>query len=302
MPEESAEVSERRQPTLVVITGMSGAGRTQAIHTFEDFGYFCIDNLPPALIGRVVELASLEGSRVNRIAIVCDVRAQEFFSELVGELRRLKVEIDGVHVLFLEADDETLVTRFKETRRRHPLCEEGSVIEGIRVEREALAEVRELADIIIDTRRMAPQRLRDEIRHRFFGESLKSALAITVSSFGFKYGGAPADADMVMDVRFLPNPYYEDELRELDGTDDSVREFVLERKETKEFMRRWSSMLKFLTPHYLGEGRTHLSIALGCTGGRHRSVTLAEETARVLRGRGLTVTVNHRDIGKGGTA
>lgn len=297
---EPAEDSrtERREPSLVVITGMSGAGRTQAIHTFEDVGYFCIDNLPPALISQVVELACLPGSRINRIAVVCDVRAQEFFAQLAGELRSLKRDVASMRVLYLEADDDTLVTRFKETRRRHPLCEEGSVLEGIRLEREALVEVRELADVIIDTRRMAPQRLRDEIRSRFFGESLKQTLSITVSSFGFKHGGAPSDADIVMDVRFLPNPYYDPALRDLDGTDEPVREYVLDRKETTEFMRKWRSLLKTLVPHYVAEGRTHLSIAMGCTGGHHRSVVLAEETAGTLKGRGYSVTVNHRDIGK----
>ncbi len=302
MDDSMSDAAGRRQPTLAVITGMSGAGRTQAIHTFEDVGYFCIDNLPPSLIGRVVELASIEGSRIGRIAVVCDARSREFFGELADEIRRVKAEIPETHVLFLEADDDTLLMRFRETRRRHPLCEDGSVLDGIRLEREALVAVRELADVVIDTRRMSPQGLRDEIRHRFFGESLKSALSVTVSSFGFKYGGAPGDADLVMDVRFLPNPYYDDGLRDLDGTDAAVKDFVLERKETQEFVRRWSGMLKFLVPHYIGEGRSHLAIALGCTGGRHRSVVLAEETARILRDRGLAVTVNHRDIGRGGAA
>ncbi len=293
---------DQPQPTLVVITGMSGAGRTQAIHTFEDVGYFCIDNLPPSLIGQVVGLTHLEGSRVRRIAIVCDVRALEFFAELTGELTRLKAEGVPLHVLFLEADDETLVNRFKETRRRHPLGEEGSVAEGIRAEREALAEVRAMADVVIDTSHMSPTKLRDQIRHRFFGESLTQTLAVSVSSFGFKYDGAPRDADIVMDVRFLPNPYYVDELRDLDGCDDPVRRFVLERKETEDFERKWFGLLKFLAPHYVAEGRSHLSIALGCTGGKHRSVVLAERTAGMLRGRGYTVTVTHRDIGRGGAA
>lgn len=299
--EEHVE-TEQPQPTLVVITGMSGAGRTQAIHTFEDVGYFCIDNLPPSLIRQVVDLAHLPGSRVRRIAIVCDVRALEFFDELTGELTRLRSEGVPIHVLFLEADDETLVNRFKETRRRHPLSEKGSVSEGIRREREALADVRAMADVVIDTSHMAPTRLRDHIRHRFFGESLTETLAVSVSSFGFKHDGAPRDADIVMDVRFLPNPYYVDELRDLDGTDEPVRSFVMERKETEDFEHKWFGLLKFLAPHYVAEGRSHLSIALGCTGGKHRSVVLAERTAEMLRGRGYTVTVNHRDIGKGGAA
>jgi RNase adapter protein RapZ len=304
MPDENPvpsgpHTSETQQATeLVVITGMSGAGRSQAIHTFEDLGYFCIDNLPPAFIGQLVGLTRLPGSRIRRIAVVCDVRAKEFFEELTGELRKLEDSGVPFHLLYLEADDEVLVRRFKETRRLHPLCTEGdSVLDAISAEREALAEVRERADLIIDTSVLQPAELRTAIRERFFTGSLADSLAVTVMSFGFKYG-VPTDADIVMDVRFLPNPYYERSLRELTGLEEPVRRFVLERGETAEFLEKWFDLLKMLTPSYLMEGKTHLIVALGCTGGMHRSVALSEETARFLSKQGYRVAVSHRDIAK----
>ncbi|MBE0416662.1 MAG: RNase adapter RapZ [Coriobacteriia bacterium] len=304
MPEETpvpshASPSEESQATeLVVITGMSGAGRSQAIHTFEDLGYFCIDNLPPAFIAQLVDLTRLPGSRIRRIAVVCDVRAKEFFEELSGELRKLEDAGVPFHLLFLEADEEVLVRRFKETRRLHPLCAEGdSVIDAIAAEREALADIRLRADLIIDTSKLKPGELRTAIRERFFTGSLASSLAITIVSFGFKYG-IPTDADIVMDVRFLPNPYYQKALRERTGLEEPVRQFVLEREETVEFLEKWFDLLEMLAPSYLMEGKTHLVVALGCTGGMHRSVTLAEETARFLSTHGFRVAVSHRDIAK----
>lgn len=303
MPTRDEDSDTRvQQPTLVVITGLSGAGRTQAIRTFEDFGYFCIDNLPPALIRQVFELAQFPGSRVKRVAIVSDVRTKEFFAELYGTLAGMKADGLPVHVLFLEADDETLVSRFKETRRAHPFSESGSVAEGIADERATLADVRELADVIIDTSRTSPSELRAVIHRKFFGGALAQTLTVNVSSFGFKHGGAPIDSDIVMDVRFLPNPFYDPELRPLDGCDDAVRGFVLDRDETRAFLERWYSLLEFLLPRYLAEGKSHLFMAVGCTGGRHRSVVLAEETATWLRECGYTVVVSHRDIGKDGSA
>lgn len=289
---------ERAAPELVVITGMSGAGRSQAIHTFEDLGYFCIDNLPPAFIRQIVELTRLPGSRIKRIAVVCDVRAKEFFEELAGELRGLEEAGVPFHLLFLEADDEVLVRRFKETRRRHPLCDEGdSVIDGIVHEREALADIRLRADLIVDTSKLKPGELRAAIRERFFIGSLATTLAVTVVSFGFKYG-LPTDADIVMDVRFLPNPYYVPDLRQHTGLEEPVRTFVLEREQTVEFLERWFDLIAMLAPSYLMEGKTHLIVALGCTGGMHRSVALAEETGRFLGQQGYRVAVSHRDIAK----
>lgn len=283
---------------IVVITGMSGAGRSEAIHTFEDLGYFCIDNLPPSFIPQLVDMTALPGSRIRRMAVVCDVRGREFFDQLAAELQRLRDSRTISHILFLEADEDTLVRRFSETRRRHPLCEEGaSIIEGIRAEREALASVRGMSDITIDTSDMSPRRLRTTIKERFFSENSANSLTVTVSSFGFKYG-VPIDADIVMDVRFLPNPYYNPDLREHTGLDAPVKEFVLGREETVQFLARWTELLRTLMPGYLMEGKSHLAISLGCTGGMHRSVALAEETAVFLRELGYVVAVSHRDIGK----
>lgn len=285
-------------PQIVVITGMSGAGRSEAIHTFEDLGFFCIDNLPPSFIPKLVELAELPGSRIRRLAVVCDMRAAGFFTELAGELKTLDDRGIEYHVLYLEADDEALLRRFKETRRRHPLCDEGgALLDGIRAERQGLDEIRARADVIIDTSALVPRELRDEIRNRYFNESLASTLAITVTSFGFKYG-LPVDADLVMDVRFLPNPYYDLELRSLTGLDEPVSEFVLGHAETEAFLSRWLPLLETVVPGYIMEGKHHLAITIGCTGGMHRSVALAETTAAFLRDCGYRVAVSHRDIGR----
>jgi UPF0042 nucleotide-binding protein len=285
-------------PEIVIISGMSGAGRSEAIHTFEDLGYFCIDNLPPSFIPRLVDLAELPDSRIRRIALVSDVRAEEFFDELEGAIAGLEEAGVPHRVLFLEADDETLQRRFSETRRRHPLCTEGGTVnEGIEAERTRLAGVRGQADMIIDTSPLKPRDLRIAIKERFLADTTPESLSITVSSFGFKYG-TPTDADIVMDVRFLPNPFYNPSLRDHTGLDELVREFVLGRLETVEFLERWHGLLEVLVPGYLAEGKTHLAIALGCTGGMHRSVALAEETANYLRGLGYRVAVGHRDIGR----
>ncbi len=291
-PEEHQKPAE-----LVVITGLSGAGRSEAIHTFEDVGYFCIDNLPPALLSELEDLTALPGSPIRRVAVVCDMRSLEFFGTLLEELAKLEERGHDYRILYLEAADKVLVNRFKTTRRRHPLCESGSVTEGIRAERRGLASVRERADLIIDTSEMLPAQLREAIRRRFISDSLKDALSISLSSFGFKYG-LPIDADIVMDVRFLPNPFYIPKLRHKTGLDGAVKKYVLERDETTKFLQRWLPLLQDLLPNYLIEGKHHLSVALGCTGGMHRSVALAERTAEYLRGLGYEVTVAHRDIRK----
>jgi len=301
MPPLFAQRTEPQGPPaveLVVITGMSGAGRSEAIHTFEDLGYFCIDNLPPAFIPQLTALAELPGSRVHRIAVVCDVRAAEFFDQLAGELDALHDAGVGHRVLFLEADTATLVNRFKETRRRHPLCDEGlGLTEAVAEERRALTPIRERSDLVIDTSGIRPAELRSRIRDEFLTEPLTNTLSITVSSFGFKYG-APADADIVMDVRFLPNPYYEPDLRALTGLDEPVRAFVLGRRQTADFLKAWFKLLDVVLPGYVAEGKSHLGIALGCTGGQHRSTALAEATVAHLRKKGYRVAVNHRDIAR----
>lgn len=282
---------------LVLITGMSGAGRTEAIHTFEDLGYFCIDNLPPALLDQLVELAALPGSRIRKVAVVCDVRGGAFFEELIAAIERLEARGIRPRILFLTADDRTLVRRFKETRRRHPLSDVGSVASGIAEERERLQAIERRADFRIDTTELPPQDLRSLIREEFITAGHEDQLTVTVSSFGFKYG-VPIDADIVMDVRFLPNPYYIAELRAKTGLDDAVRTYVFGKPETSVFLERWLPLVEFLLPNYLSEGKTALHIALGCTGGMHRSVALAEHTAEFARALGYTVTVAHRDIAR----
>lgn len=296
--EEQGTPAERE---LVVITGMSGAGRSEAIHTFEDLGYFCIDNLPPALIGQLVQLTALPGSRVRKIAVVCDVRGGSFFQELTAELDELELVGHPYRVLFLTADDRTLVRRFKETRRRHPLADVGSVSEGIAAERGLVMPLQERADLIIDTSLLRPQELRALIREKFVVKGREEQLTVVISSFGFKYG-VPIDADIVMDVRFLPNPYYDSRLRQKTGLERSVRGFVLDSEQTEIFLQRWFALLELLLPNYLAEGKSQLNIALGCTGGQHRSVVLAERTAEFARSLGYKASASHRDITKDRTA
>jgi UPF0042 nucleotide-binding protein len=296
-PGDTTQAEAERFPEIVVITGMSGAGRSEAMHTFEDLDFFCIDNLPPSFIGQLVDLAKLPGSNLRRLAVVSDVRGHEFFDQLQGEI--VKLEGRGVEpqMLFLEASDEALLRRFKETRRRHPMCDEGEgLLEGIRAEREALEQIRSRASMIIDTSDMRSNDLRRAIRERF-SESRSQELSITVYSFGFKYG-MPADADIVMDVRFLPNPHYIPVLRPLTGLDEPVSTFVMGHAETVAFAERWFALLGTVVPGYVMEGKHHLSIALGCTGGMHRSVALAEATAAYLREAGYRTVVSHRDIGR----
>lgn len=282
---------------FTIITGLSGAGKSEAVRCFEDMGYFCIDNLPATLIPRMAELCSLPGSKIKKVALVSDVRGGEFFDALFEALRELKSRAINYQILFLEASDEELVKRFKETRRRHPLAEAGQIIEGIEKERRILQGLRGSADMIIDTTNIENYELRDKIRSSFLGKQKQKAILITVFSFGYKYG-VPIDADLVIDVRFLPNPHYINALRNLSGEDKPVKDFVLNRTETKRFLTKFKELMLFLLPHYISEGKTHLTIAIGCTGGTHRSVALANETYRFLAEKGYNVTIRHRDIGR----
>jgi UPF0042 nucleotide-binding protein len=291
------DAAEELQREIVVITGMSGAGRSEAMHTFEDLGYFCIDNLPPSFIVQLVNLTALPGSRVRRVAFVCDVRSGTFFSELAAALDELETAGHPFRTLYLTADDHTLVRRYKETRRRHPLDEEGSLIAGIRAERALVEPFEARADLIVDTSGLRPQELRALIRERFIGATDGTALSVTVSSFGFKYG-VPIDADIVMDVRFIPNPYYIPRLRDHTGLERTVRSYVLDLVETSDFLGRWYDLLDLLLPNYVTEGKHQLHIALGCTGGMHRSVVLAEQTAEHLRRHDYAVQVAHRDLSR----
>ena len=289
-------MAERKKVELVVITGHSGAGKSEAIAAFEDGGYFCVDNLPPRLIGSLGELFQLDGSGVERAAVVSDVRGGDYFDDLVAVLDELEGEGLEPKLLFLEADEETLLDRYKETRRRHPLAPEGRIVEGIRAEREQLAPLRARADMVMDTSGLTGGQLRRRIAEELVGSDGGGRLALTLLTFGFK-NGPPRDADMTLDVRFLPNPHYVDELRPQTGLDEKVREYVESGTQAGEFYGRLLPLLEFLVPAYVTEGKSHLTIAVGCTGGRHRSVTVADRIRRALEGRDdVVVRVKHRDV------
>ncbi len=309
---------------IVVITGMSGAGRTEAAKALEDIGYYVIDNLPPALLSKVVELAWRPDSSVDRIALVADVRGREFFSELVDAIADLRAHHGDVRILFLEADDDTLVRRFEATRRRHPLggpqargggpdaggpeARAGGpklgeangvegVAEGITQERVILEDLRGMADLVVDTSDLNVHALRDRLLDAF-GTREAAALQVNVVSFGYKYG-LPRDADLVMDVRFLPNPHWVERLRPYNGLDAPVRRYVLEQTATGPFLDRFRELLDVVVPGYVEEGKRYLTIAVGCTGGKHRSVAVAEEVADHVRAKtDLPVHVDHRDVGR----
>jgi len=283
---------------FAVITGLSGAGKSEAIKCFEDMGYFCIDNLPPSLIPKMAELCTLPGSKVRQVAVVCDVRGGEFFDTLFEELQKLKALEISYQIVFLEASDEVLVKRFKETRRRHPLAEEGAIVEGIHRERQMMEQLRGQANLVIDTSNLAPFELKDKIRTAVLKkDKQKKGIMITVMSFGYKYG-MPLDADLVMDVRFLPNPHYIESLRPFDGTNENVCDFVLNRSESHKFLKKFKGLLAFLLPRYVAEGKTHFTVAIGCTGGTHRSVAIAEDIVKFLKEKEYNVVVRHRDMGK----
>jgi UPF0042 nucleotide-binding protein len=282
--------------SMVVITGYSGAGKSEAIAAFEDSGYFCVDNLPPRMIGSLGELFRHEGSGVERAAVVSDVRGGEYFDDLIQVLDDLGGDGLSPRLLFLEANQETLVDRYKETRRRHPLAPEGSVVDGIRAERELLAPLRERADLVMDTSDLTSGMLRRRIAEEMLGRHDSAKMALTLLTFGFK-NGPPRDADLTLDVRFLPNPHYVDELRPLTGLDLPVREYVESGTQAGEFYGRLLPLLEFLVPAYVAEGKSHLTIAIGCTGGRHRSVTVADRIRRDLAGRDdVVVRVKNRDV------
>lgn len=284
---------------LVIVTGLSGAGKTQAIKHLEDLGFFCVDNLPPALVGKMAELVGGSTGKVARVALGIDLRGGDFFGHTLDALAELERAGVPYQILFLEASDEALVRRFKETRRRHPLAPEGRVLEGIRAERERLQAIRGRATYILDTSDLAPQDLRKAITEMFAGEAKEKRLFITVVSFGFKHG-LPLDADLVFDVRFLPNPNYVASLKDLTGSDVAVRDYVFRWPVARAFMRRLTRFVEFLLPQYIAEGKTQLAIAIGCTGGQHRSVAIAERLAEALEQRGFTVLREHRDVARGG--
>lgn len=282
---------------VVILTGVSGSGKSTALRALEDAGWYCVDNLPVVLLGKLVELSQQAGGRVPRLALVVDARDVRFLPEAprsIEDVRRLGTRID---VLFLDASDESLVRRYSETRRRHPMAGEGgSVPEGIAAERRALEPLKGLAGEVLDTTEMNVHDLKRTVLSRF-AEGGPARLGVTVVSFGFR-NGIPAHADMVLDVRFLPNPYFVPELRPLAGTDAPVSDFVLRRPDAQAFLQMLADLGAFLLPRYAAEGKSYLTVAVGCTGGRHRSVAIAEELARRLRQGGTAVRVWHRDVDK----
>jgi UPF0042 nucleotide-binding protein len=284
---------------FVVITGLSGAGKSQAIDAFEDAGYFCVDNLPPQLVPTLVDLFRREGSKVDKVAIVSDVRGGEYFGQLeqlLGELHERGVEYV---LVFLEASNEALVRRFKETRRRHPLGGGGTVIDGIRKERALLAGLRDRATLIVDTSSLSIQELKARLNEELIQHTRRTNLVFAFVSFGYKFG-IPIDSDLLFDVRFLPNPYYDLRLRQLTGLDPEVSEFVVKSTGADEYLGRLTALLDFLFPRYAAEGKAHLTIGIGCTGGRHRSVTVAAWLGERYEKQGYFTVVRHRDIARDG--
>ncbi|MET0614235.1 MAG: RNase adapter RapZ [Thermoleophilaceae bacterium] len=283
---------------FVVISGISGAGKSQAMATFEDAGYFCVDNLPPEMIRSLAELFGHEGSKVARAAVASDVRGGDYFDTLVQVLDDLDAAGLPYRILFLEADDPILINRFKETRRRHPLANGGSVGAALARERAMLAPLKERADVSIDTSDLSAARLRKVVADKMLPHGRPGRLAVTFLTFGFKHG-TPRDADLTFDVRFLPNPHYEAELRDQTGLDPEVIRYVENSDGIGEFYARLSPLLDYLLPNYEQEGKAHLTVAIGCTGGRHRSVVIAEHLAREYQaGGGYMVEVVHRDVDK----
>ena len=292
MPRSARKRSARQ---LVILTGLSGSGKGSVLNTFEDLGYYCVDNLPVALIPTFGELYQEGRGEVERAALLVDAREGEQIEKLPGIYRRLSSEHPAT-LVFIEASDDALVRRFSETRRPHPLAKGDSVLEGIREERRRMAPIRRLADVVIDTTKFTVHELRQFIIDRFQNPGRKPLL-VSVVSFGFRYG-IPADADLVFDVRFLPNPHFVPRLRPFSGKDPRVARYIRSFPQTGEFLRRIESLLSYLIPHYIREGKSYLTVALGCTGGRHRSVALAEVIRRVLQKKGYATKVVHRDLGK----
>jgi UPF0042 nucleotide-binding protein len=289
---------QSRLQDLVVFTGFSGAGKSTAMNVFEDAGYFCVDNLPPEMIRSLVELFVHKGSKVERAAVVSDVRGGVYFEALRAVVDDLDALGLSHHVLFLEAAEQTLVTRYKETRRRHPLAPEGSVAAGVAAERALLEPLRSQADLVIDTTGMSAAALRDKIAQEFLPRKTIGRLAVTFMSFGFKHG-PPREEDVALDVRFLANPHYEPELRQLTGLDRDVVDYIARDGRLQQLYDRLHALLDFLLAQYVSEGKAHLVIAIGCTGGRHRSVAIAEHLAQRYReDPDLDVAVAHRDIDK----
>ena len=284
---------------IVIVTGMSGAGKSTALKMLEDMGYFCVDNLPVPLVPKMAELLSVPGSEMNKSALGIDIRSGQNFKMLENILNELDQEAVDYEILYLDSADDVLIKRYKETRRSHPLAGPGGKVdEGIRKEREEITFLKKRADYVIDTSHTLTRELREELYKIFVENKDYKNLYISVESFGFKYG-IPKDADLVFDVRFLPNPYYIEELRPMSGNDQAVRDYVMDNETARVFLEKLTDMIEFLLPNYIKEGKTQLIIGIGCTGGKHRSVTLANELYEHLRkSDSYGLRIEHRDIGK----
>lgn len=283
---------------VIIITGLSGAGKSHALKTLEDLGYFCVDNLPPSLIPKFMELCSGAVEPRHKIALVVDIRGGEFFQDLSNAMSDMKASGTRPVILFLEADDDTLIRRYKLTRRRHPLSPHGGILEGIKDERVRLQGIRNQASTIVDTSHLSPGEFRKQLLDIVSKHVKVKKLIITLVSFGYKHG-LPLDADLVFDIRFLPNPHYVPELQPLSGLDSEVSKFVLDSPLTQKYLKHFKKFIDFLIPNFIEEGKTHLTVAIGCTGGRHRSVAVAETIKSYFESKEHMVVVEHRDIERG---
>ncbi|HNU71197.1 MAG TPA: RNase adapter RapZ [Thermodesulfobacteriota bacterium] len=284
---------------IVIVTGLSGSGKTTTLKVLEDLGFYCVDNLPPVLFPVFIQLCEgFTWQKISRIAIGMDIREREFLREYPRIFEQLRLEGYEPEILFLESSDEILVRRFSETRRQHPLSDEGSLLDGIRLEREQLSELKKTAAIIIDTSRYTVHNLREEVYATFHQPHDKPRMSVNLISFGFRYG-IPYDADLLVDVRFLPNPYFVEELRFLTGNNDKIKTFVLEKEQTAVFLQKFKDLLQFLLPLYEKEGKSNLTIAIGCTGGRHRSVSIVNALREFFFNKTYSLRVLHRDEDKG---
>ena len=281
---------------FVVVTGMSGGGKSNVLKMLEDFGFYCVDNLPASLIEKFVELISVPNGEITKVALGLDVRADQSFKNTTQILRKLKDQGLSFEILFMEASEQVLIKRYKETRRVHPLAADGRVEDGVRREREVLQDIRGMADYVIDTSQLLTRELKTELERIFVSNEEYNSLMVTIMSFGFKHG-IPSDADLVFDVRFLPNPYYIDELKYKTGNDEAVQNYVMSNGEAEIFLQKLTDMIQFLIPNYIKEGKYQLVIAIGCTRGKHRSVTLANELYNRMKDKGhYGIKLYHRDM------
>ena len=282
---------------IIIITGISGAGKGSATKYLEDAGFFCIDNLPPLLIPKIADICNKSDGKIDKIAFVVDIRGRELFNDLFSGLHALKDSGYDYEILFLDASDQVVIKRYKESRRIHPLAPEGRLQKGITEERKIMQRIKEKADYIIDTSNLIPRQLKEEIKNIISESKTYNSVMVNIISFGYKYG-IPVDCDLVFDVRFIPNPYYVESMKRLNGKDENVKKFIFNMTETTEFIKKLEDMLDFLIPNYLKEGKVQLVIGIGCTGGRHRSVAIADALNEILIKKQYKVIIDHRDIEK----